>query len=663
MSAAPVVVEATAVPVPTQQAMTVVVPDGVTGGAPFMIQVPGGGMMQVTCPPQSTAGEQIQVMVPASAMMPVAMPGAGATPVGAPMMGAPMMGAGVQMMPTTVQPMMAALGVGGSHPAAYGMDGQFPDPQSSSVAPPQPIRKKQPGGKSYPAPPDGFKAGFQTGSPHNTVAFFAPHSEGVMSEVDFDASLLTARINDSVDPFGAWLSGGVELALDLDVEGRVEEAVSNRKKNCYSYLACCVLCPPCGPCMIGCRALCGSENGDCQPLQGGCGENEKTEQLRVQASAHKLALHSDCLVYERAAYTTRIVRNYTASDQYGHKFAACAEAEAQIPAGKLSIPLGRASVSLVKKSSVVRLPVMSDANFAGCCDYTPQGDIVAVSVGDGLKVVVACVEVGTGSNAAAFVEACRSAKGRAPAEPPDLAAAYSSWLVGRLQQTGTMAGCAPRGQAMERSTAARQFVKTIGPIPEQLGIERNWLQLNKINGVGIAVNKAGLIFEPKAHSPFADQLNAGDALHSINGVPRTRLCDHAYLNAVEEAGQKLPPGQPRYLTAISTMPYFQPNYLVSVALPSGAALASIGLESNAAAPPKVGPAASSFAASLGLLPNDVIVQAVVNGAPVDTTSMTVADLMAIASAAPGAVQLTVLQNSRVASLSHAHSWPSGKPAY
>ena len=71
---------------------------------------------------------------------------------------------------------------------------------------------------------------------------------------------------------------------------------------------------------------------------------------------------------------------------------------------------------------------------------------------------------------------------------------------------------------------------------------------------------------------------------------------------------------------------------------------------------------SGSASSIGLLPNDVIVQAVVDDTTLDATSMTAADLLARVGSAAGGVKLVVLQNSRVPMSSHMHSWPRGRAA-
>ena len=47
-------------------------------------------------------------------------------------------------------------------------------------------------------------------------------------------------------------------------------------------------------------------------------------------------------------------------------------------------------------------------------------------------------------SAAAVARAVRDALKSAPADSPELAAAYDAWFVRRLAKSGTMAGAAPR---------------------------------------------------------------------------------------------------------------------------------------------------------------------------------------------------------------------------
>ena len=109
---------------------------------------------------------------------------------------------------------------------------------------------------------------------------------------------------------------------------------------------------------------------------------------------------------------------------------------------------------------------------------------------------------------------------------------------------------------------------------------------------------------------------------------------------------------------LTSQPYFEPNHLVSVAVPSAASIAELGLSQSSARPPRL-EAASPLAFSLGLYAGDVLVQALADGKTIDATAMDAAQLMDAAKGAAGAVTLMVLQTTRVASLQHPHTWPRG----
>ena len=113
------------------------------------------------------------------------------------------------------------------------------------------------------------------------------------------------------------------------------------------------------------------------------------------------------------------------------------------------------------------------------------------------------------------------------------------------------------------------------------------------------------------------------------------------------------------MQVISRMPYFQPNQLLTVSVPPGLGLDQLGLDPGGGPggqkPPKL-TGQSPVAQSLGCRPGDVIVQAIVDGATHDATSMTAGDLIAAASGA-SAVQLTLLQPTLTPDAQHTISWP------
>ena len=296
------VVTATAMPM-QQQAMMATVPDGVAPGGQFMLQAPDGNQVLVTCPTENKAGDQVQFMVPMAAPMPqataTAMPAMQAMPMGAPAMQAQPMGAPMAM------PMQMNAGVmtGGlpmypgvsSHPAARGSSEMT---QNATLSLPQPIKKTQ-WGNGKPTMPDKLQGSFHTGSPDAQYNFFAPNRDGVMSEADFDKATMLAGAIDAVDPFAPFLRGSAypRLALDLDIAGRVAEVKDNMGNNALCYYFCCICVPVVGTCIVGCRAI-----GAGPALMCDYGDNAGAH-MKVEpvASAHKLTLCEDCVVYERAA--------------------------------------------------------------------------------------------------------------------------------------------------------------------------------------------------------------------------------------------------------------------------------------------------------------------------------------------------------------------------
>ena len=304
--------------------------------------------------------------------------------------------------------------------------------------------------------------------------------------------------------------------------------------------------------------------------------------------------------------------------------------------------------------------------FAGCCDYSVTGSVLAVRVGDGIKTVVACIEVGKGSNAQAFADRCNAAAKSAPTESPEVAAAYDAWLLHRLRQGGTMTGGRTSGPTSATMERAHPFVKTVGPLPVDLGIKKGgWSSRTSIGALShLQVSKSdGRIFKPRA-GQLTSQLNAGDRIAAINGVKLTgEGATHAWLDQVVAAGRAMPPTAPRFMQVVSTMPYFQPNRLLTVTLPPGTGIEMLGLAGGGGKPPKLhaeSAGMSALAASLGCQPGDVVVQATLDGVQHDTTKMSAEQLLALCQGV-GQQQMTLLQPALTPDISHAVTWPSGMP--
>ena len=623
-------------------------PTGVVGGQPIAVQA-NGQMMQVTVPDGLKPGDAFQVQVPAP-VAPVAavassssIPMAAATvaPSSVPFAASSVAPSSVPFAASSVAPMgtaaldaqtralgvspVAAMHQGGmSYPAPpslvapQGQTCTLPAPVRTSACPPG----KQPVNAS--APPTHT----HTGSPHITHQFYAPPAPiGVMSEADFGRACVVAGAIDASDPFGPHLKGaaaGARMTLDVDLAGRQAELQKNMNNNC-GHCCCSFWC-------LGC--LCPSQ------ADKSCGE-ELTPTQREALEAHSVVLYDDCVVYTRRPFTAQSIRTAVAFDQYGHRFPACGVVNEQLPATTISIPLSRLTVEIVPRSEVVQALTMGTWDCCACCApdmEDPKGHVVALKAGDGLKVVVACVEVGAASNAAAFAAAVAGAAASAPPESPALTAAFTAWFSDRLARSGRMAGAqTPWNASMQRSfreanPAAPSFKKCVGPL-QSAALEGNQPVLG-----GLTATANGQIFTPH-DSQLIDQLNAGDTITGVNGVPFEHLPSGGifassnllradrykpWLAKVEAAGNALPP-HARAMEVLTSMPYFMPNHLVTVSVPP-MHLAHLGIDANDAKPPLIAQPTPT-ALGLGFAPGDVLVTVVADGMQHDATTYTAGELL------------------------------------
>ena len=309
------------------------------------------------------------------------------------------------------------------------------------------------------------------------------------------------------------------------------------------------------------------------------GEGEGVEKLRVQANAHHLAITDTAVVYTRDAHVGVTTKNYIAFDQYGHRYPAVSQSESQVPAASLHVPLQHAELEVCAKKDIplASLNVSIWANLADnqCVDNSPDALVIVLRVGEGVRLVVACVEAGPASNAAAFVAEFARLKKNAPAPSPELEAAYNSWFGQRLARSGTMAGAAPRAnQTMDRGGVPGQagsktveFVRSVGPLPFNLGIE---ISSPSIFGAGpnsmlhnhFSVRKDGY-FGPGEyiygvrHGPYVGQLNADDRILSINNVrvpAGNNALTQQYLDQAQAASPlRIGPGSKRLSTELSRL--------------------------------------------------------------------------------------------------------------
>ena len=440
------------------------------------------------------------------------------------MVGQQMMGQ--QMMaPQPVVPMITALGNQDGLPAS-----------PLVLGPPQPCKKEKGNfGKQIGNFGDKLQSNFQALTPMVPYAFKAPTMDGTMTEAGFDRAVCMVDAEQG-DPLAALLSEGRKvLDLAIDVEGRMNDIKKVLKNNCYATIGC-LLNPLCTVCV-----LVSFINQDCSSSgladQMSCnGEGEGVEKLRVQANAHHLAITDTAVVYTRDAHVGVTTKNYIAFDQYGHRYPAVSQSESQVPAASLHVPLQHAELEVCAKKEIqpasLNVSYWADNKFF---DNAPDALVIVLRAGEGVRLVVACVEAGPASNAAAFVAEFARLKKNAPALSPELAAAYSSWFGQRLARSGTMAGAAPRAnQTMDRGGVPGQagsttvnFVRSVGPLPPNLGIgTAQELFPNRTDGRREESQNSMLHFNVSQdlcingvrHGPYVGQLNAEDRILSINNV-------------------------------------------------------------------------------------------------------------------------------------------------
>ena len=84
---------------------------------------------------------------------------------------------------------------------------------------------------------------------------------------------------------------------------------------------------------------------------------------------------------------------------------------------------------------------------------------------------------------------------------------------------------------MERS---QHFIKTVGPLPTDLGVAKGGMfsrtHFNALSGLEVCKSD-GAIYKTRA-SQLTSQLNAGDRVASIFGVPLRGEANHAFFDQV-----------------------------------------------------------------------------------------------------------------------------------
>ena len=223
-----------------------------------------------------------------------------------------------------------------------------------------------------------------------------------MSEADFGRACVVAGAIDASDPFGPHLKGaaaGARMTLDVDLAGRQAELQKNMNNNC-GHCCCSFWC-------LGC--LCPSQ------ADKRCGE-ELTPTQREALEAHSVVLYDDCVVPAAAVHGPvdphrRRLRPVRAPLPGVRR--------RQRAAGDGDLDPALAADGRIVRSEVVQALTMGTWDCCRVADGGSKG-VVALKAGDGLKVVVAYVEVGAASNAAAFA----AVAGAMTSAPPEVAGAH-----------------------------------------------------------------------------------------------------------------------------------------------------------------------------------------------------------------------------------------------
>ena len=288
-------------------------------------------------------------------------------------------------------------------------------PGARVLGPPQPVRIDGEGADC--ALPDGGVHG--ASNPGWTTEYFAPHPQGVMSAAEFDwGETVVAQLNagaswpsDDVCDTGT-RDGMSACELDVDVAGQIEMAHDvldaarhlTAKRDCVNFANCflfphvnvpiivalspCFVWPACYTAATGkqlytkdcclarpCDCVCISKgespherSGDCRWFcessgnanGAGCWTDnvmtKKDEDLiRTNASAHRLAVRDDAVVFSRAAYEARVIKNFSCRDQYGSSFhGQTGPVEAPIAPATVSLPPNHVEIEVFRNAAIGR---------------------------------------------------------------------------------------------------------------------------------------------------------------------------------------------------------------------------------------------------------------------------------------------------------------------
>ena len=272
-------------------------------------------------------------------------------------------------------------------------------PVCCRLGPPQPVYPPNEiaGRRTAPLPRDGVS----TGDPNARYDHFrAPRVDHILREADFDYGTELAQLA-ATGPPPAGFSPRTPpppgaLALDVDAEGRVRERerIMRLRESCYYQFRCC--------------------DDAFRALYKYSPERDDAQE-RAAAAAHGAFVDEarGTLVVTRHAYRAVVPKNYTTTDQYGHKFAGIGIGAHDVSERGFAVPLRYCRVAAVPAGSVARRPLLLDPKVSDC---KVEGSVVVVSCvpteAASLEVVVACIDVGPAGNAGAFAAAAARARPR-----------------------------------------------------------------------------------------------------------------------------------------------------------------------------------------------------------------------------------------------------------
>ena len=233
------------------------------------------------------------------------------------------------------------------------------------------------------------------------------------------------------------------------------------------------------------------------------------DKIRTNAAAHRLTVRDDAVVFTRAAYEARVVKNFSCRDQYGSSMhGQSIPVAAPIAPVTVSLPPNHVEIEVFKNAELGRDSPLTEiltsfhlADLNPCCFgwcFPIQQELPAFEdhllvlragpcapagseIDDRLplntaKVTVACVNLGPRPNVEAVVGALRDAKMNYTPKP-EVEAAFEGWYKAKLSRSGSMGGARPveppakTGSTKAHVPLSARFVKCCAHV-EKFGLEK-----------------------------------------------------------------------------------------------------------------------------------------------------------------------------------------------